>query len=381
MDFRLTEEQEMFRKTVQSFVERECPREVARKYDEEKRFPYDFYEKVAKQGWFGLPFPEKYGGSDCGMMELIIITEAFAKYVYDIAGGYITTMFCGLNVLKHGTEEQKDYYIPRIVRGELRMAISISEPNAGSDAAAISVSAVPDGDDFIINGQKMFCSGAEAKNTVITMATRTDRHAQPRQKGITVFLVENDTPGLTIRRIDTLGRRAMGTYSLTLDNVRVSKKKMLGKLNEGWEVILGNLDKERIVASAAYVGQAQTVVDDALAYAKERVQFGKPIGKFQAISHMLADMQTEVEAARLMVYRAAWMLDQGMPATKEVSMAKLFASETFVRVATQGMQIMGGYGYCMEYDMQRYFRDAKITTVSAGTSQMQRLIIARHMGL
>ncbi|OGW15948.1 MAG: hypothetical protein A3G93_12750 [Nitrospinae bacterium RIFCSPLOWO2_12_FULL_45_22] len=381
MDFSLTDEQEMFRKTVVSFVEKECPREVARQYDENKQFPYDFYEKIARQGWFGLPFPEKYGGNNCGIMELILTTEAFAKYVYDIAGGYVTTMFCGLNILKHGTEEQKDYYVPRIVRGEIRLAISISEPAAGSDAAAISISAVPDGDDFIINGEKMFCSGAEAKNTIITMATRTDKHAQPRQKGISVFLVENDTPGLTMRRIETLGRRTMGTFSLNLDNVRISKNKMLGKLNEGWEVILGNLDKERIVASSAYVGQAQSVVNDALAYAKERVQFGKPIGKFQAISHMLADMQTKVEAARLMVYRAAWMLDQGLPASKEVSMAKLFSSETLMEVATQGMQIMGGYGYCMEYDMQRYFRDAKITTVSAGTSQMQRLIIARHMGL
>jgi alkylation response protein AidB-like acyl-CoA dehydrogenase len=156
---------------------------------------------------------------------------------------------------------------------------------------------------------------------------------------------------------------------------------MLGKLHDGWNVILGNLEMERTFTGSMYVAQAQSVVDDALAHAKEREQFGRPIGKFQSIAHMLADMQTEVDAARLLVYRAAWTIDQGEPAGKEVSMAKLFASETLMRVATQGMQVMGGYGYCMEYDMQRYFRDAKITTVSAGTSQMQRLIIARHLGL
>lgn len=381
MEFKFTDEQEMFRKTVRDFVEKECPREVARRYDENKEFPYDFYDKVAQQGWFGLPFPEKYGGSDCKMMDLVIIAELFAKYSYDVAAGYAIPVFCAMNILHHGTEEQKERYLTRMIKGEIRFAISISEPGAGSDAAAIAISASPEGDDYVIRGEKMFTSGAGAKNTIFTMATRTDKNATPRQKGITVFLVENDLPGVEMRRIDTLGRRTMGTYSLFCDNVRVTRDKMLGKLHDGWNVILGNLEMERTFTSSMYVGQAQSVVDDALAHAKEREQFGKPIGKFQAIAHMLADMQTEVDAARLLVYRAASTIDHGETAAKEVSMAKLFASETLMKVATQGMQIMGGYGYCMEYDMQRYFRDAKITTVSAGSSQMQRLIIARHMGL
>lgn len=381
MEFQFTDEQKMFQKTVRDFVEMECPRELARKYDENKEFPYDFYAKVARQGWLGLPFPEKYGGSDCKMMDLVIIAEAFAKYSYDIAAGYAISMFCAMNILHHGTEEQKAHYLPRMIKGEVRFAISISEPGAGSDAAAIAISAAPEGDDYAINGEKMFTSGAGARNTILTMATRTDKNATPRQKGITVFLVENDAPGMEMRRIDTLGRRTMGTFSIHCDHVRMPKSKMLGKLHDGWNVILGNLEMERTFTSAMYVGQAQSAVDDALAHAKQREQFGKPIGKFQAISHMLADMQTEVDAARLLVYRAAWTIDQGQPAAREVSMAKLFSSETLMKVATQGMQVMGGYGYCMEYDMQRYFRDAKITTVSAGTSQMQRLIIARHMGL
>lgn len=381
MEFKFTDEQEMFRKTVRDFVEKECPREVARRYDENKEFPYDFYDKVAQQGWFGLPFPEKFGGSDCKMMDLVIIAESFAKYSYDVAAGYAIPVFCAMNILHHGTEEQKERYLTRMIKGEIRFAISISEPGAGSDAAAIAILASPDGDDYVIRGEKMFTSGAGAKNTIFTMATRTDKNATPRQKGITVFLVENDLPGVEMRRIDTLGRRTMGTYSLFCDNVRVTREKMLGKLHDGWNVILGNLEMERTFTSSMYVGQAQSVVDDALAHAKEREQFGKPIGKFQAIAHMLADMQTEVDAARLLVYRAAGTIDHGETAAKEVSMAKLFASETLMKVATQGMQIMGGYGYCMEYDMQRYFRDAKITTVSAGSSQMQRLIIARHMGL
>jgi alkylation response protein AidB-like acyl-CoA dehydrogenase len=381
MDFKFTDEQEMFRKTVRDFVEKECPREVARRYDENKEFPYDFYKKVAQQGWFGLPFPEKYGGSNCKTTDLIIIADALAKYSYDIAAGYAVPMFCAMNILHHGTEEQKKYYLPRFIKGDIRFAISISEPGAGSDAAAVSISATPEGDDYVIRGEKMFTSGAAAENTILTMATRTDKNATSRQKGITVFLLENDLAGFEAKRIDTLGRRTMGTFSIYCDNVRVSKDKMLGKLHDGWNVILGNLEMERTFTGSMYVAQAQSVVDDALAHAKEREQFGRPIGKFQSIAHMLADMQTEVDAARLLVYRAAWTIDQGEPAGKEVSMAKLFASETLMRVATQGMQVMGGYGYCMEYDMQRYFRDAKITTVSAGTSQMQRLIIARHLGL
>jgi len=214
----------------------------------------------------------------------------------------------------------------------------------------------------------------------MTIAVRTNKDV-PKHQGISMFLIDPKSPGIEIRKIRTLGRRMIHATEIFLEDVRVPKENLVGELNGGWKVLLSGLELERLFACAGYVGNAQTVVDVALQHAKERVQFGRPIGTFQAIGHMLADMQTEVDAARLLTYRAAWMIDQGIPCMKEVSMAKLFGSETFARLTNQGMQIMGGYGYSMEYDMQRYFRDARIVTVAAGSSQMQRTIIAREMGL
>lgn len=262
----------------------------------------------------------------------------------------------------------------------MRISVSITEPDAGSDVAGMKTSAKPDGDYFIINGQKVFSTAAQAKNNVITLYCLTDPGVSPR-KGMSAFLVDNTTPGIEMRKLRTIGRWTLGTNEIFFTDVRVHKNRLLGKLNEGWKVLLSGLEYERIFTAAAYVGNAQTVVDEALTYALQRKQFGKEIGNFQVIAHMLADMQTEVDAARLLIYRAGWLHAEGKPCLKEVSMAKLAGSEAFVKVANQGMQILGGYGYIMEYNMQRYFRDSRICTISAGTSQIQRNIIARQMGL
>ncbi|OIP89157.1 MAG: hypothetical protein AUK24_06590 [Syntrophaceae bacterium CG2_30_49_12] len=380
MNFGFTEEQNILRKSVKDFMEKECPPEYVRELEEKEEYPYELYGKMAKLGWLGLPIPEEYGGSGLGPVDLVIMGEEMSRFSFEIAAGFGVSIFCGLNIIEHGSEEQKKFYIPKMIKNEIRLSIGITEPNAGSDAAALTTSAVLDGDSWVINGQKTFQTAADAKNNIICLYVRTDKNV-PKHKGISQILVPNDTPGVEIRRIKTLGRKMLHTSEIFFEDVRVPRENLVGELNGGWKMLLSGLELERLYVCSTYIGSSQTLVNLALEHAKQRVQFGRPIGTFQAIGHMLADMQTEVDAARLLVYRAAWMHDQGMPCMKEVSMAKLYGSEAYARLSNQGMQIMGGYGYSMEYDMQRHFRDSRILTVSAGSSQMQRTVIARQMGL
>ncbi len=379
MDFGFTKEQSMLRNSIREFMTKECPREYVRELDEKGEFPFELYKKMAKLDWFGLPFPEEYGGSGLGAMELAIVSEELCRLSYEIGLGYGVTVYSALTLLSHGTEAQKKDYIPRVINGDIRWSIALTEPDAGSDVGSLTTLAVPEGDQFVLNGQKIFITGANVAN-VISIAVRTNTEA-PKHKGISMFLLDPKSQGLEIRPIETLGRRINCANEIFINDVKVPRTNLIGELDGGWKVLLSGLELERLFASAAYAANAQTVVDDALEYAKNRKQFGRPIGSFQAIAHMLADMQTEVDAARLLSYRVAWMIDQKIPCIKEVSMAKLYGSETLVRLTNQAMQIMGGYGYCMEYDMQRFFRDARIVTVSAGSSQMQRNTIARFMGL
>ena len=361
-------------------MKKECIVEFLRKQDEEEAYPYKLYKKMAKLGWFGLAYPEEYGGSGLSSTDFILMAEEMARFSFEITAGFGLTVFCGLIVLKHGTQEQKDYYIPGVINGKQRLSIAISEPDAGSDAAALSTTAVLDGDSWVINGQKTFQTAADIDNTTMCVFVRTDEDL-PKHKGISLILVPNDIKGVTITRIKTLARKMIHTCEVFLDNVRVPKTNLVGKLNNGMKILISGLELERLFACSSYNGSAQAAMDLALDYAKKRQQFGKPIASFQAIAHMLADMQTEIDAARLLTQRAIWMHDQGIPCMKEVSMAKLFGSETYVKVANQGMQIMGGYGYTMEYEMQRHFRDSRVLTVSAGSSQMQRTGIAKALGV
>jgi len=381
MEFELTHRQKMLRDSIREIVERELPREYLRELDEKGEFPYKFYEKLAELGYFGLIYPKEYGGAEAGSMDLIIVGEELGRYCLDIGSGYETTMFSGLAILHHGTEGQKRYYIPRIIGGTQRFSLSITEPDAGSDAASIRTMAIQDGEYYVLNGQKVFASLAHLENNIIVLYARTDDKVDTKHKGITAFLLDPKNKGVMIRRLNTLGRRIGGANEIFLTDVRIPKENILGKLNEGWSVLVGELDLERLFACSQYVGNTQTIVSDALDYAKKRVQFGRPIGSFQSIAHMIVNLQTEVEAARLLIYRAAWMYQKGLPCSKEISMAKLFVSELAVRAANAGMQVMGGYGYVMDSDMQRFFRDTRILTIVAGTSQIQRNIIARHLGL
>ncbi len=375
-----SEEQTIWRNIVNDFMDKEIGKEYCRRVYQDREYPYEFYDKVVKQGWLGMMIPEKYGGVESDVVMYTIMNEALAKYGVDLATSVSVSAFSAMNIVHHGTEKQKDRYLPKVINGEIRFSISITEPNAGSDAASLATSAKIDGDSFVVNGQKVFASAAHAKNNIMCMGVRTDR-SLPKHKGISMLLVPNDLPGVEMRRLDTLARRATGTNEVFLDNVRVPKENLLGELNGGWDIITGHLEIERAAVAGMNVGNAQTAVDDAIRYAKEREQFGRPIGQFQVIKHMLAQMQLEVDAARLLAYRAAAMTDMGIPCRKEVSMAKLYASETLFKVATQGIQIMGGYGTMPEYDMERYFREGKQATIGGGTSQIQTSIIARELGL
>lgn len=380
MDFDFTEEQNMLRDSVRRMMDRIATPEYIRRLDREQQYPVELYDAWVEMGLISMPFPESLGGLGGNAIDLAIIAEELGKKSFDFFQAYGASVFCGLNLAHFGTEAQKNHWIPKLLSGEIKMSVSMSEPDAGSDIGAMRTTARRDGDHWVINGQKLWATGAAAKNNVINLYVKTDTSAHYR-KGMSLLLVDNDTPGVKMRKLDLLGRRCVGTYEIFFDDVRVPADRLVGGENRGWDVVMHCLQLERLTASAGYSGAALAVVDLALQYAKDRKQFGRPIGTFQAIGHMLADMATEAEAARTLVLRAAWMVAAGKDALKEISMAKLYASETFAKVANQGMQIFGGYGYNMEFDMQRLFRDSRITTVAAGSSQMQRNLIANLMGL
>jgi alkylation response protein AidB-like acyl-CoA dehydrogenase len=380
MFFELNEDQRMLRDSIHRAMETILTPDYLRRIDKEGCYPYEAYDAWVELGLMGQGIPEQYGGYGGGIEDLVLISEALAYWSYDVYTAYSVSQYTAMTLLKCGREEQKQELLPRLADGRMRMSVCISEPSAGSDVSAIRTRATPDGDHWVLNGQKLWATAAGSDNNMLQVFARTDPEAPPR-KGLSVFLVENNTPGIECRKLDMLGRRATGTYEVFFQDVRVPAERVLGEVNHGWGYLLSCLQTERVLTSAGYVGSGQKVVDLATSYAKERRQFGRTIGEFQAISHMLADMQTEVEAARMLVYRAAGRLGKGLDALREVSMAKLFGSETYAKVSNQGMQILGAYGYSMEYEMQRHFRDARSTTVGAGSSQMQRNTIASTMGL
>jgi alkylation response protein AidB-like acyl-CoA dehydrogenase len=377
MDF-LTDEQLLWRDTVARVMDNEIGRDYVRQCDTERAYPYEAYEKVARLGWLRLLIPEEQGGDGGTIFDYALMCEGLARYGFDFATAFMVSTFTGMNIVKFGTPQQQEKYLPAFMRGDVRFSISISEPSAGSDAASTRTRAEHGDHGWTIRGQKLWCSGAAARNVVIAMLVRTDKEAK-KHHGLSVLLVPNDTPGLDIRKLPTMARRATGTTEIFVDDARVPDANLLGQAGDGWHIITDHLELERIAVAAAYVGNAQQAVTDALKYAHERIQFERAIYEFQVIRHMLADMQTAVDAARLMVYRAADMASRGVPCTREVSMAKLMASETLQTVTRQGMQILGGHAMLPEADMERYFREGMQATIGGGTSQIQRTIIAKAL--
>lgn len=378
MDFRFTHEQQLWKDTVDRFMENEVGREYTRKHDEAREFPNEVYYKLAEQGWLGLLIPEELGGLGSDPVMYAIFVESVAKFSLDTAACIMQMMFTAQNIATNGSQEQKDKYIPAFLAGDQRFAISISEPGAGSDAAGVITKAVRDGDEWVINGNKTWCSGAHHPNTVIVLLVRT---GEERYGGLTTILLPNDTPGLDIRKLPTKVRRSVGTTEMFLTDVRLPISNTLGEVGKGWEVIGKHLQLERMGLAASYVGNSRTALDDTIKYTKDRKQFGRPLSSFQVLKHRMAENEYEHEAARLLVYSAATKLARGENALKEVSMAKVFAADIAYKIAFNGMQAFGGYSQLPEYDMERYFREAKHAMVGGGTSEIQRSIIAKEMGL
>jgi len=378
MDFEISDEQRLMRDSLRAFLTKECPVEYVRECDEAERFPIELYQKLAEAGWLGLPIPVEYGGMGGSCTDLVVFLEEFARHFEAGANLYYTTVVIATDALTHfATEEQKRELLPKLARGEIRFALSLSEPGSGSDAASLRTRAVLEGDEWVINGQKMFCSAAQVADYILLM-TRTDIEA-PKHKGITMLLVPTGTEGMEIRKLKKLGLKPMDLNEIFLTDARVPKENVIGQVNGGWMNALKTLDYERCCLSGVNVGAAQSVLEKILQYTDERQQFGQKINSFQLTKAKLADMDMEIEAARLLLYRSANLVDRGIPNNKESAMANLYSSETYVRAALNGMRMMGGWGYLMEYDMQRHFRDSKLAEIGGGTSEILRIIIAKEL--
>lgn len=378
MNFDLTEEQKMIRKLMRDFAEGEVA-PTADERDRTKRFPKEVFEKMAELNLMGLPFPEEYGGGGADTVSFAIAVEELSRVCASTGITYAAHISLGCAPLYlFGTEEQKQKYLVPLCRGETLGAFGLTEPNAGSDAGGTKTTAVRDGDEWVINGSKCFITNASyARFLALTAVTGK----QGEHREITAFIVPTDAEGFqVIDQYHKMGLHSSNTTELVMENVRVPHENILGKIGDGFKQFLITLDGGRIGIGAMAVGIAQGAYEAALQYAKERVQFGRSISKFQVIQHKLADMAMYIELARNMVYKAAWLKDQGRRFTKEASMCKLFASEVAMKVCNQAVQIHGGYGYMHDYKVERYFRDAKLTEIGEGTSEIQRNIIAREIG-
>jgi len=378
MNFELSESQVMIQHMVRDFAQKELA-PVAADLDREARFPAEILAKMAELDLFALPFSEDYGGTGDGYLAYVIAVEEISRACASTGITYAAHCSIGTGPLYlFGTEEQKKQWVAPCARGEMLAAFGLTEPDAGSDAGGTKTTALLDGDQWVINGTKCFITNATYAGVVIITAV-----TEPGQgtRGISSFIVPRDTPGYSVSApYEKLGLKASDTVEIILEDVRIPNENLLGKRGEGFKQFMKVLDGGRISIGALSVGIAQACLDSALAYAKERRQFGQPIAKFQAIQFKLADMATAVELARLAVYQAAWLKDQGLPFTRESAIAKLFASETAVKAALEAIQIFGGYGYTREYPVERYLRDAKLMEIGEGTSEIQRLVIARQLG-
>ncbi|GGA46121.1 acyl-CoA dehydrogenase [Kroppenstedtia guangzhouensis] len=377
MDLRFTEEQEMMRKMVRDFARTEIPPWIP-SMDREDRFPRELVRKIGELGLMGIPIPEKWGGAGADFISYILALEEISKV--SAAAGVILAVHTSVGtfpILRYGTEAQKKKYVSRLSRGEYLGAFALTEPHAGSDASAIRTRAVRKKDRYILDGSKIFITNAEAADTYITFAV-TDPDQGP--KGISAFIVEKDTPGFIIgKKEKKMGLGGSNTCELIFESAEIPVENRLGREGQGYEIALSNLAGGRIGIGAQALGIATSALEAAAAYAKERHQFGKPIGKLQAIQFKLADIATEVEAARLLIYRAANLYQEGRPCRKESSMAKMFASDTAMKATIEAVQVFGGYGYTREYPVERLFRDAKITQIYEGTNEIQRIVIAGEL--
>ena len=376
MNFDLTDEQQLIRDMVREFAAADVA-PIAAQIDRDHRFPEELVPKMADLGLLGIPFPEEVGGAGADYVSYAIVVEEISRVCATtsvIVSGH--TSLGTWPIFQFGTQAQKDRYLHDLTTGRRLVAFALTEPAAGTDAAAGTSTAVLKGDEYVLNGSKIFITNGGYADVFIVTA-KTDLTQGTR--GISAFIVEKDAPGFSIGEGERkMGIRASSTPPLYFADCRIPKDALLGGEGNGFKIAMQTLDGGRIGIAAQAVGIAQGALDAAVAYAKERVQFGKPIASLEAIQFMLADMSTEIDAARLLVYRAAWLKDNGRPYATESAMAKLFASETATRVAGHAIQIHGGYGFTESYPVERAYRDAKITEIYEGTSEVQRMVIARN---
>jgi alkylation response protein AidB-like acyl-CoA dehydrogenase len=378
MDFELSEHHHLLRSTVRDFFEKEV-KPHARAWDEAERFPSEIVPRLAELGLLGIRIPEEYGGSGMDTLSYAIVVEEAARVDGSLALTIASHNGLGTgHILAFGNDAQKQKYLPKAAAGEWLAAWGLTEPGSGSDSASLATTAVREGDDWVINGTKMFITQGSVGGFCVVLA-KTNRDV-PKQRGVTAFIVEHGTPGFRAsKHLEKLGMRSSDTVELTFDNVRVSDAQRLGELDQGFLDTMKILDRGRVSIAALSVGLGFGAVEMAVSYAQDRKQFGKPIGDFQAIQWALADSRVEMDAARLLTYRAAALADRGKRYSREASMAKLFASEAASRACNRALQIHGGYGYTREFAIERHLRDAKLCEIGEGTSEVQRMVIAKHL--
>lgn len=375
-----TQDEEDLRSVVKSWVARNCPPGSWDKLDQSHTYPYELMKSIGDAGWMGITFPEEFGGSknDRWATAFGIVAEELGRVSYSLASNYFKVAGYGETILAYGTEDQKKTWIPGLISGDVLLALALTEPEAGSDAANVSTKAKQSGDTFVVSGEKIFstCSGIADRVLLVTRTDNTSRHG-----GLTVFMLDPKTSGAQFREINKLGIWTNPTYNIFLDDVQIPAADVLGTVGGGWDVVTHSLEIERYALACAYIGAAADAWSYAADYAKKRKQFGRSISDFQVIKHRLVDMHLAIDSARLATYRVGELLNSGVPCAMEASIAKVVASEAYMKVASDGLQILGGMGYTMDTPMQRHFRDAKLGLIGGGSSEIQRNIIAKQLGL
>ncbi|MBW2028748.1 MAG: acyl-CoA dehydrogenase family protein [Deltaproteobacteria bacterium] len=379
MDFRLDKEQEAIQKAAAEFAKGEFDREVALEHERNHTFPYELWKKACELGFLGIHYPEKYGGQDYGIFENALVVEAFCRQDSGLGIAISLADFSSEIILRFGTEDQKMRYLVPITSGKAISSGGFTEPDHGSDITFMNTSARKDGDQYIINGVKTFITNGAISNFVLVLC-QTDADARPSYRGQSVIIVDQDTPGFTRTEVgEKMGIKMTSTAELSFSDAAVPASNLVGEDNRGFYQVLEFFDESRIEIAAQALGIAQGAFDRALAYTKERSQFGKKLAQFQVTQHKLADMLTRIETARLLVYKAAWSFDQGTVDPRLTSMAKMYAGRIAVEVADEAIQLFGGYGYMLEYEVERFYRDAKITEIYEGTKEIQKNTIASSL--
>ena len=373
-------ETEILRESVQQFVQKECSEWQCLEWDRAGEYPKHVFDRIASLGWYGIGVPEEFGGTGGTAADLLVVAEELGRGSTDLVACFSLTASGLRTVIGHGTDEQKARLVPALMAGTTRLSIAITEPGAGSDAASLTTSARRVGDHYVVRGQKTFCEAAALPDTLIQLYVRTDP-AAAKHRGISMLLLDPASRGVTLRRLPTMGRNITGVYEVFLDDVEVPAENLVGTENGAWRELGAELPLERLIISAGFVGAALQVLDDTLRHVKEREQFGRSIGSYQSVAHLLVDLYTRAEALRLLVYRGGELHDTGRPYEKEASMAKVASAELYADATRYGMQLHGGYAYITEHPLTMHHADSVIAAVAGGAPQVMRNVVARHLGL